>query len=61
MWLKVRPIHCQHIADYYDYLWSANHQLGTNLLRHGYGQQAKGRIEVPVNNLYKHKNFKVCD
>jgi hypothetical protein len=49
---RVRPVPCQHIADYYTACWTANKQLGTNLLRRGYGQWAAGLIERGCNNLF---------
>jgi hypothetical protein len=52
---RVRPIPCQHIADYYQQRWEARNCIGWNLLRRGYGQWAYGRIERGFNNLYGRK------
>ena len=51
-WAEVTAVPCAHIAAYYDWLWTQDHQLGTNLLRKGYEQWARGYIEFGFNNLY---------
>lgn len=51
-WVDVEPVPCAHIAAYYNFLWTQNHQLGTNLLRRGYSQWTRGYIEFGINNLY---------
>lgn len=52
---QVKPVPCAHIAAYYQAAWERHKCIGNNLLRHGYAQQARGEIEVPVNNLYRHR------
>lgn len=42
---------CEHIFRYYDSLWQAHHQLGTNLLRRSYYQASRG-IWFAENNLF---------
>jgi hypothetical protein len=53
MFIEIPPIPCQHIADYYNWLWLNHHCIAWNLLRRGYGQCASGRIEAGFNNLYE--------
>ena len=52
---QVKPVPCAHIAAYYQAAWERHKCIGNNLLRHGYAQQARGEIEVPANNLYRHR------
>jgi hypothetical protein len=49
----IKPVPCQHIADYYRYQKIIHPSLGNNLLRMGYAQWAKGEVHNPeTNNLY---------
>ena len=43
---------CEHLYAYYNFLWQANNQLGTNLLRKGY-YQASRNIWYSENNLFE--------
>lgn len=52
MTIRVHPIPCQHIADFYNWQWERQKCIGYNLLRHGYAGLAKG-IQVQHNNLYR--------
>lgn len=40
---QVKPVPCQHIADYYQFQWLQKPSLGHNLLRHGYRQWSEGK------------------
>lgn len=53
---KVKPVPCQHIADYYDLQWHQHKCIAWNLLRKGYAQFAAGSIDPGFNNLYGRKN-----
>lgn len=44
---------CLHIAAYYQHAWEQQMSIGSNLLRHGYAQWARGEVADPkINNLY---------
>lgn len=49
--IKVDPVPCQHIADYYQHLWQRRRCIGWNLLRQGYRQWAEGQV-FEWNNLF---------
>ena len=50
---SVKPVPCEHIADYYHARWTEHKCLAWQLLRHGYRQWSAGRIERGVNNLFE--------
>lgn len=50
-------IQCHHIWAYYNYLWSLEPSLYTNLLRIGYLQWSEGRADESYNNLYEGGQF----
>lgn len=49
--IEIRPVPCQHIADYYEQLWQGHKCIAWNFLRRGYRQWSQGLIEQ-CNNLY---------
>lgn len=50
----MKPVPCQHIADYYAFMWGRKPCIGYNFLRWGYFQWAAGQVRDPkVNNLYE--------
>lgn len=49
--VNIKPVPCQHIADYYRQLHTGHKCLAYSLLWRGYAQLAKGQIELPFNNL----------
>jgi len=51
--INVKPVPCQHIADYYSHKQSINPCIGYNLLRRGYLQWSNGTIEGYFNNLFR--------
>lgn len=48
----MKPVPCQHIADYYEMRWWQSPSIGLNLLRQGYRDWACGGPTIPFNNLY---------
>ena len=50
---NVKPVPCEHIADYYNMRWTEHRCLAWQLLRHGYRQWSAGYIVRGVNNLFE--------
>ena len=50
---NVKPVPCEHIADYYNMRWTEHKCLAWQLLRHGYRQWSAGCIERGMNNLFE--------
>lgn len=52
----LKPVPCQHIADFYQRQWEAHKCIGWNLLRRGYAAWASGTVtlkDATENNLFR--------